>query len=147
MFKPSQKLLLMLSIALFAGCATQVPLQQRQVSEISRDTTASALEKIVGDAAVASRSEFEVAGVKYLARSYKLQTGTTSEMTMACTPACIPIFIQVPVLTEYVIVQRLPSMNMHAWGTLEQLSKDPDVSVSSIMPTLKARMAEQQKAK
>jgi hypothetical protein len=29
---------------------------------------------------------------------------------------------------------------MHAWGTIEALSKDPDPSVSSIMPALKVRL-------
>jgi hypothetical protein len=36
-------------------------------------------------------------------------------------------------------------MELHAWGTLEQLSKDSDTSISSIMPTLKARMEEEQR--
>jgi hypothetical protein len=64
---------------------------------------------------------------------------------MVCTPNCIPIFVTVPVTTEYVVVQRMPSKQLHAWGTLEELSKDPDSAVSSIMPIVKARFAEAKK--
>ena len=140
-----RKILLGLSIALLAGCAARVPLQQAQIAGISRDTSSPALEKILGNATITARTEVDAGGTRYLARSYNLQTGTRSEMTMICTPACMPIFVPVPVLTQYVVVQRLPAMSMHAWGTLEALSKDPDTSISAIMPTVKARLEEEQR--
>ncbi len=143
--KHCQKILFVLSLAILAGCASRVPLQQAQIAGISRDTSSSTLERIVGNASVAAKSEVEVSGIKYFARSYNLQTGTRSEMTMMCTPVCLPIFVPVPVLTQYVIVQRLPSMDLHAWGTIEELSKDPDSSISSIMPAVKARLEEEQR--
>lgn len=143
--KQCRNLLFVLAFALLAGCASRVPLQQAQIAGISRETSSSALEEIVGNATIVAKAEVEVGGLKYLARSYNLQTGTRSEMSMLCTPACVPIFVPVPVLTQFVIVQRLPSLDLHAWGTLEELSKDPDSSISSIMPSVKAQLEEEQK--
>ena len=59
---------------------------------------------------------------------------------MVCTTFCFPVVYDVPVTVSYLVVQRLPSRAMHAWGTVEELSKDPEPGVSSIMPALKARL-------
>ncbi len=64
---------------------------------------------------------------------------------VVCTPNCMPIATQVPVTADYAVIQALPARSLHAWGTLEELSKDADPAVSGLMPPLKQRLAELQK--
>ncbi|UUZ47495.1 hypothetical protein LP420_30210 [Massilia sp. B-10] len=49
----------------------------------------------------------------------------------------MPIFITVPVIDSYVLVFDSPARRLFAWGTVEELSRSPDESVSAIMPDLK----------
>jgi hypothetical protein len=130
-----------------AGCATRVPLQQAQIGAITAQTSAGELDAILKNATQLAAFEFADGGRSFFVRSYSLQTGMRQDMTMVCTPVCIPIFITVPVTTDYVVVQNLPARTLHAWGTLEALSKDPDTAVSSIMPALKLRLQQESKPK
>lgn len=140
--KSHRILLCALSAALMAGCSTPVHLQQAQIGGLGRDSAPAEVDRVLGNATLVARSEFTADGQGFLARQYRLQTGTNQEMTMVCSPACIPIFVQVPITADYFIIQRMPSLAMHAWGTPEQLSKDPNEAISSIMPTVKARLNE-----
>ncbi|MBI5259074.1 MAG: hypothetical protein HY855_21395 [Burkholderiales bacterium] len=130
---------------LLVACAAPVPLQRAQAGALSRDSAPGDVERILGNASVVAQAEFAVDDKPFLARHYRLLTGSRQQMTMVCTPVCIPIFVTVPVTTDYAVIQRLPSKALHAWGTLEELSKDPDAAVSSIMPTVKARLEEAKK--
>lgn len=141
------KILLIAVVVATAGCAISVPLQRAQISAISREATPANLNQILADATVVAQTEFQGNGKSYLARHYLLQTATRQDMSMVCTPTCIPIFITVPVTTQYVVIQRLPERSLHAWGTLEELSKDPDAEVSSLMPIVKQRLEEFQNKK
>lgn len=129
------------------GCAGMVPLQRAQVAAISRDTAPAELDRVLAQATAVAQVEFQEGGKAYMARHYHLQTGSRQEMTMVCTPTCVPIFIQVPVTERYVVIQNLPARSVHAWGTLEELSKDADPAVSSLMPALKQRLTEAEKKK
>lgn len=140
--KSNRILLCGLTAMLIAGCATPVHLQQAQVGSLGRESAPAEVDRVLGNATLVARSEFKANGQDFLARQYRLQTGTNQEMTMVCTPACMPIFIQVPITADYLIIQRIPGLTMHAWGTPEQLSKDPDEAIASIMPTVKARLNE-----
>lgn len=127
-------------MATLAGCAATVPLQRGQLDAITRDSDAAAVEQTLGKATPTAQFEFTASDTPFLVRHYMLQTGSRQEMTVVCTTFCLPVFYQVPVTVPYLIVQRLPSRVMHAWGTIEELSKDPDARVSSIMPALKTRL-------
>ena len=128
--------------AVLAGCAAPVHLQRAQIGSLDRTSSPSDVDRILGDATVVAQAEVSAEQRTFLARQFRLLTGSRSEMTMVCTPTCIPIFLNVPVTSDYVVIQRLPSKDMHAWGTLEELSKDPDPGVSGIMPALKMRLME-----
>ncbi|HEY1181981.1 MAG TPA: hypothetical protein VGE56_06745 [Rhodocyclaceae bacterium] len=132
---------------LLVGCATNVPLQRDQVAAISRETTPTELDRILAKATLVSEFEFDTSKGRFNARNYNLQTGVQSSGTVVCSPACFYVPIYIPVLTQYVVIQRLPSRSLFAWGTLEELSKDPDDAVSSVMPVLKQRLAEEQEKK
>lgn len=136
--------LVALTCVLLTACAP-VPLQRGQIGGLARDSSPADVDRVLGKATVVAQTEFLVADKSFRARHYRLQSGTKQEMTMVCTPTCIPIFVPVPITAEYVVIQRLPSQTLHAWGTLEELSKDPDASVSSIMPVVKARYEEAKK--
>lgn len=125
-----------------SACATPVPLQRSQISGLSRDATPAEIDRLLKSATIVTQFEFTANHQSYSARHYNLQTGTRSEMTMVCTSMCMVIPTTAPVYSEYVVIQRLPAKSLHAWGTLEELSKDSDPSISSIMPTLKRRIAE-----
>ena len=136
------------AVALLAGCATVVPLQREQAGALTRNADAAEVDRAVGKAPPVAQFDFQAGGKPFHARHYNLQTGMREEMTMVCTTFCFPVSYAVPVTAEYVVVQRLPARALHAWGTLEELSKDPDPEVSGIMPALKARYeAEKQKKK
>ncbi len=128
-------------LGMLVGCAAPLPLQRSQIDAISRDMSPEALEQTLGKTAPTAKFEFTANGNPYFVRHYLLQTGARQESIMVCTTFCFPVFVAVPVTTQYLVVQRHPSLAMHAWGTIEELSKDPDASVSSIMPELKARLA------
>lgn len=125
---------------LLVGCAGSVPLQRGQIDTITRETRPAELEQILGKATAIAQTEVSAGERRYNARRYQLQTGTRQDMTMVCTPACFPIMITVPVMVEYVVIQRLPGKELLAWGTPEELSKDADVEVSALMPTAKQRL-------
>lgn len=139
--------LLALWVAVLAGCASKPPLQRAQISALTRESSPQEVDRILSSAAELSRVEVTHSGRNYLVRSYNLQTGTRQEMSMVCTPTCIPIFVPVPVMTSYVVIQQLPSQSTFAWGTLEELSKDSDDTISSLMPVVKQRLAESRSTK
>lgn len=141
------KTLALLAAAVLAGCAGTVPLQQDQVGAISRESTPSQLDQVLGKATITAEYDITDGDRQFHARHFQLQTGSQQQMTMVCTPTCIPIFITVPVLTDYVVIQHLPGRAVHAWGTLESLSKDPDPQISALMPLVKQRLADTLAAK
>lgn len=128
-----------------SSCATTVPLQRTQIGSLSREAAPAEVDRILGTASVVATGEFVANEKPYLARQYLLQTGSRQEVSVVCTPTCIPIFVTVPVMTDYVVIQRMPSKELHAWGTFEELSKDSNPAVSSIMPVVKAQLAEAKK--
>ena len=138
-------LVVVAAAALAAACATTVPLQRAQIGALAKETPPGDVERILDKATVVAQTEIVANERPYLARHYRLLTGTRQEMTMVCTPTCIPIFVTVPVTSDYVVIQRMPAKELHAWGTLEELSKDSDTAVSSIMPIVKARLDEAKK--
>lgn len=131
--------------ALLVACAAPVHLQRSQIGGLNRNSAAADVDRILGEATVVAQTELAANGQSYLARQYRLLTGSRSEMTMVCSPTCIPIFINVPITTDYVVIQALPAKSLHAWGTTEELSKDPDPAVSGLMPAVKARLTEAMK--
>jgi hypothetical protein len=129
-------------VMLFAlvGCATSIPLQRGQIDSITRDSSPAAVDQTLGKATPTAQFEFTANGDPFFVRHYMLQTGMRQEMTVACTPICFPIAYSVPITVPYLVVQRLPSRAMHAWGAIEELSKDTDPTISSIMPALKVKL-------
>lgn len=132
--------LALLVVVLLAGCASNVPLQRGQIDALTRDTHPVEVEQILGKATPIAQTDVQAGERQYNARRYQLQTGSRQQMTMVCTPTCFPISITVPVMVEYVVIQRLPGKELLAWGTPEELSKDADNEVSSLMPTVKRRL-------
>jgi hypothetical protein len=130
----------LLVFVLLVGCAGSVPLQRGQIDALTKDTRPADIEQILGKATATAQTDVQAGERQYNARRYQLQTGSRQEMTMVCTPGCFPIFITVPVMVEYVVIQRLPGKELLAWGTPEELSKDADVEVSALMPTVKQRL-------
>jgi len=125
------------ALALLAGCATSVPLNRDQIGRIGPETSPTELNTIVGRATPSAEYDFASRDQQYHARYYNLRTGTSQTTSVVCTPTCIPILIDVPVFEQYVLVQEQPSLKLVGWGTVEELSKNPDEKVSSLMPDLK----------
>lgn len=132
--------LVLLVFVLLGGCASNVPLQRGQIDALTRDTRPADVEQILGKATPIAQTDVQAGDRHYNARRYQLQTGSRQDMTMVCTPICIAIPITVPVMVEYVLIQRMPGKELLAWGTPEELSKDADSEVSSLMPTVKQRL-------
>lgn len=122
---------------LLSACAGVVPLQRAQTAILHKEATPAEVASLVGNATVTTNHIFTSQGQSWDARHYNLQTGSTQQMTMVCAPTCMPIFITVPVIDSYVLVFDSPARRLFAWGTLEELSRSPDESVSAIMPDLK----------
>lgn len=127
------------------GCAAPVPLQIQQVSAISRDTSSVDLEKILANATPQSQFEVQANDRSFFVRDYNLQTGTRQDVMVMCTPTCMTIPIAAPVFAEYLVIQNLPSKTIYAWGKIEELSKDSDQNVSSLMPIVKEQLAKLEK--
>jgi hypothetical protein len=145
---PIKKAYVTLAIAvILGGCAAQVPLTREQIGHISSDASPADLDALLGQATVSSEYDFQAGGKTYHARHLRLKTGERSEMTMVCGKTCIPINTVIPVTDEYVVVQELPSRKLLGWGTIEELSKNPDERITSIMPALKQAAAHQVAAK
>ena len=123
--------------ALISGCAVNVPLQRGQTAALAKNATLSDVEKVVGKSTPIANHRFASQGKTFDARHYNLQTGSRQQMQMVCAPTCFPIFITVPVTDAYVMVFEAPKQQLFAWGTLEELSRSPDDSISAIMPDLK----------
>ncbi|MDQ1831347.1 hypothetical protein [Massilia scottii] len=128
---------LALTIAMLAGCATNVPLQRAQLGLIGDMTSPAELNSIIGKATVSAEYDFDSHANRYRARHLSLQTGTTQTSTVVCAPSCFPISIDVPVLAQFVLLQEQPSLKLIGWGTIEELSKSTDDRIASVMPDLK----------
>lgn len=151
-------LLALAAAVAIAGCAGHVPLQRGQVAALDRDTSPVELERILAGATVEASTAIETDGQAYVARQYRLLTAVRQEWRTTMTPVCFSggvgqtictqqirqVPVRVPVTAEFVVIQRSPSGALHAWGTLEALSKDPDPAVSDLMPALKAKLREAQ---
>ena len=123
--------------ALISGCAVNVPLQRAQTAALAKDASMADVDKAVGKSTPIASHSFTSQGKAFDARHYYLQTGSKQQMQMVCAPTCFPIFITVPVTDSYVMVFEAPKQQLFAWGTLEELSRSPDESISAIMPGLK----------
>lgn len=132
------KLLIGVAILALTACAPVVPLQRDQTASFSKGATMSQVSGSLGKATLTIAHEFDSRGNHFLANHYDLQTGTRQQMSMVCTPTCIAYPIYVPVTAPYVMVYEGADRHLLAWGMLEELSRSPDESVSSIMPDLKA---------
>lgn len=132
------KYLIILLIIALTACAPVVPLQRDQTATFSKGTTLPDVANSLGKATITLAHEFDVNGRHFLANHYDLQTGTTQQMTVMCTPTCVAYPITVPVTAPYVMIYEGHDKVLIAWGTVEELSRSPDESISSIMPELKA---------
>lgn len=135
-----RKSIVIAALATLVGCSPAIPLQRKQVDALSRETLPAAVEQTLGRATPTAQFEFIANGNSFLVRHYLLQTGLKKLPIMMCTPSCFTLIRDEPITTQYLVVQRLPSRAMHAWGTVEELSKDADPGISSMMPALKARL-------
>lgn len=122
------------------GCASYIPLQRQQTAQITRGANQAQVDLALGHATVLLSHQFSANGQQYIARHYDLQTGSRREMLPRCPSrrrACMPTFIEMPIVDSYVVVFEAQTNQVFAWGTVEELSRSPDDSVSSIMPALK----------
>jgi outer membrane murein-binding lipoprotein Lpp len=125
------------AIFFLAGCATHVPLTNAQVGRISADTPAADLNAILGKATVAAKYDVDADGQTYHVRRLALKTGTRMKKVTICTKTCNLVNIPVAVTTHYLLIQEMPSQKLLGWGTTEELSKNPDERIASIMPKLR----------
>lgn len=129
-----------------AACATgPVPLHRAQLASLGKSSPAGEVDKAIAQATPLKSFEVQHNSVGYFVRSYNLQTGTDMQMIPVCTPSCIMVMMNVPVFTDYLVIQSLPEKNLFAWGTVEELSKDEDAHVSELMPVLKPKLYEGKK--
>ncbi len=135
MFK---KLILGVAVLSLVACAPAVPLQRDQTASFAKGASLNDVAKTLGKATINLSHEFDAKGKHYLANHYDLQTGARQEMAMVCSPTCIAYPIYVPVTAPYVMVYEGGTQNLIAWGTVEELSRSPDETISAIMPDLKA---------
>jgi len=136
-----------LAVLLIVGCVSHVPLQRAQVDSFRTGDSASDLQAKLGKSTPTLEHSFDYAGGQYLARHFNLQTGMQQSGTVVCTPSCMYIPIMVPVYTQFVIVYGDAGKTVRAYGTLEELSKSPEESVSAFMPSLKLAMEKAQAEK
>lgn len=122
---------------LLAGCATHVPLTSEQIGRISADTPATDLNAILGKATVAARYDVDADGQNYHVRRLALKTGTRMKKVTVCTKTCNLVDRPVAVTTHYLLIQEMPSQKLLGWGTADELSKNPDSRIASIMPKLR----------
>jgi hypothetical protein len=145
-FRPTTIAPLFFALSLSA-CAIPVALQPNQLSTLSKETTPTQLDEQLGKATVRKQVEFSANDQDYLSRLYLLQVGSRTQMNVMCTPTCFAYPTTVPVHSEYLIIQTLPSKALFAWGTPEALSKSADPAISSIMPLLKQKLKEKTEKK
>jgi hypothetical protein len=133
---------MVVAVALLAcsGCAIHVPLQRAQVDRLRPHDSAQAAKEKVGQSTLKLQHSFDHQGKPYVAQHFNLQTGTQQSSTVVCTPNCIFIPIFIPVYTPFVIIYDNGGQRVHAYGTIEELSKHPDEGVSGIMPSMKQSM-------
>lgn len=132
------------------GCAAQpVALQRNSIDTITQKTSPEELEHILGNATVFSQFEISKAEKNYFVRQLNLQTGVTQDVITVSLPSggSVPVVVDVPITTQYIVIQHLPGKEMFAWGPVEELSKDSNPEVSSCMPLIKQKIVELSKKK
>jgi hypothetical protein len=130
-----------LVVGVISGCAQHIPLQRTQSELIKPGDTAEALASKLGKATANLIHNFEYQGKIYEARHYKLQTGSTQQSSVVCTPVCFPIFYTVPVTAPYVVLLQGSPPALITAGLVEELSRSPDSSISDLMPAMKEAAA------
>lgn len=123
--------------SLLSGCAATVPLQRDQVDRLTAEASMNDVQTLLGKASAVRSFEFNAQGKAYAVREYRLQTGTQQEMSVVCTPLCVPVSYPVAVTTDYVLVREAGAERLLAWGSLEELSKSSNERISALMPALK----------
>lgn len=126
-------LLLALSIT---GCSAP-PLVRGQADRINLGDSDATVAAKFGKSIPDMSHRFTASSRNYRADHYRLQTGTTQSGTVVCTPTCIYVPITVPVFTPFAVVYSDPDFRVIAFGTIEELSKSPDDTISGLMPDLK----------
>lgn len=147
MFRPIRIASFVVASSVLSACAIPVALQPNQIGDLSKNTSATELETKLGKATPNKQVEFSENNTNYLARQYLLQVGSRTEMRIMCTPNCFAYPDTVAVHNPYLVIQTLPTKELFAWGTLEELSKSPDSAISSIMPLLKQKLQEKTNTK
>lgn len=125
---------------LLSACAVHVPLQRAQVDQFKAGDSATQINEKLGKSTPTLEHPFEHEGVVYQAKHFNLQTGTQESGTVVCTPMCLYIPIYVPIYTAFVVVYSADASSVRAFGTLEELSKSEDRTISEFMPALKRSM-------
>lgn len=133
---------------LLAGCVSAPPLSRTQLNAVQRGDTLAAVRQNIKPESVNLEYRFSANDRDYLAQHYRVETGITESTTVVCTPGCFPVPIIIPIFTPYVIVYEAdPPQRVLSYGTIEELSKNPDDAVSSVMPSLKLAMEKASAAK
>jgi hypothetical protein len=134
--------ILALASLLLTGCTSIVPLSNAEIASINRDISATELNKILPKNKVIFKYELPANGQFYSVRHAILKTGEIQKPVFVCVPTCITLFVPVSTTTQYVVIQEAPSGKVFAFGTLDELDKDPDNKVSSIIPAIRQSFRE-----
>ncbi len=139
-FLPST--ILSLVSLLLTACGTIIPLQPSEIAHINHDISTTELDKILPKNKVAFDYQLPANGQYYWVRHAILKTGQIQKPVFVCAPTCVTLFVPVSTTVQYVVIQEAPSGKVFAFGTLDELDKDPDNRISSIMPSIRQTFRE-----
>jgi hypothetical protein len=142
--EPVRPLLTLASLAaalLLSACASTVPLSRNQLATLSAESRPAEVEAAIGQSTPKHTFTLDTPAGPMAVRVFNLLIGSRSQMMTVCTPNCMLIPTQVPVTTDFVIVQQADSKALRAWGTLEEIGKDADPRVSALAAPIRERVA------
>lgn len=143
-----QILAILASCALLTACTTipEVgPVQQSQVDQLSTGINQETINILFEDNLPKHVIHHQYDAADYQVSVYDLVIGYESELDFNCEVIrlCLPVEVDVPITTEYLLIQKLPDLTLSAWGTLADLANRHDAKVNALMLAVKEKLATQ----
>lgn len=107
-------------------------LATHQAENLSKGISTADARQIVRGAAVLESRTMLFGGKSYRAQRFNIDAGTKMQMTVVCTPRCMPVWERVSATDSFLLVFDDKTDQLLAWGTISELSRGQDTTVAEV---------------
>lgn len=133
-----QTLVVLVSCILLNACAT-IPevglVHQSQVDQLSTGISQESINNLFEGNLPKQVIHHQHDADDYQVSIYDLVIGSELVLDFNCEVIrlCLPVEVDVPITTEYVLIQKLPELTLVDWGTVEHLNQSKDKKTQALL--------------